>query len=172
MGTMTDGRKQASEHGLVPPEVGETTIRVVWPSVATSPAVAGLGRWMMRTIILAPLAWLMLAPFYFKKILPFLARRYTLTNSRLMIQKGWSRKPAGEIALAEIDDVRLQPGSYDGFYRTANLEIIAKGRVALTLPAVPNPESFRHAIVNAYKAWVPGKADTGHFVPASASKPA
>ena len=52
------------------------------------------------------------------------------------------------------------------------LEIISKGQVVLTLAGVPNAESFRHAIVNAYKAWIPGKADTGHFVPASASKPA
>jgi hypothetical protein len=171
MATMTDGQKQAVT-GLVPPQLDETTIRVVWPSVATSPAVAGMGRAMMRTIILAPLAWLMLAPFYFKKILPGLARRYTLTNRRLMIQRGWKRKSPQEIALSEIDDVRLNPDSYDGFYRTANLEIISKGQVVLTLLGVPNAESFRHAIVNAYKAWVPGKADTGHFVPASASKPA
>jgi hypothetical protein len=170
MVTMTDGRKQAT--GSVPLEVGETTIRVVWPSVATSPAVAGLGRWMMRTIILAPLAWLMLAPFYFKKILPFLARRYALTNSRLMVQKGWKRQPFQAIALEDIDEVHLKPDSYNSFYRTGTLEIICRGHLVLTLPGVPNPESFRHAIVNAYKAWVPGKADTGHFVPASASKPA
>jgi hypothetical protein len=171
MGTITDGRTQAVT-GLVPPQLAETTIRVTWPSVATSPAVAGLGRFLMRTIILAPLAWLMLAPFYFKKILPGLACRYTLTNRRLMIQKGWKRRPSGEIALADIDDVRLKPDSYDRFYRTATLEIISQGKVALSLPGVTSPESFRHAIINAYKAWVPGKAETGHFVPASASKPA
>jgi hypothetical protein len=124
----------------------------------------------MRTIILAPLAWLMLAPFYFKKILPGLACRYTLTNRRLMIQKGWKRLAAQEIALAEIDDVRLPPESYDRFYRTANLEIVSKGQVVMVLPGVPNPESFKHAIVDAYKAWVPGKAETGSFIPASASK--
>jgi hypothetical protein len=171
MGTITDGRRQAVT-GLVPPQLEETTIRVVWPSVATSPAIARLGRSMMRTIILAPLAWLMLAFFYFKKILPGLACRYALTNRRLMIQKGWKRTPSKEIALAAIDDVRLDPESYDAFYRTANLEIVSKGQVVMTLPGVPNAESFRHAIINAYKAWVPGKAETGNFVPASASKPA
>ena len=168
MGTM-DGQAIT---GLTPPQLGERTIRVVWPSVATSPAIAGLGRSMMRTIILAPLAWLLLAPFYFKKILPGLACRYTLTNRRLMIQKGWKQRPAGAIPLADIDDVRLKPDSYDPFYRSATLEILSKESVALTLPGVPNAESFRHAIVNAYKAWVPGKAETGNFVPASASKPA
>src|SRR5437762_63034 len=148
-GTMTDGRKQAVT-GLVPPQLDETTIRVVWPSVAATPAVAALGRWLMRSMVLAPFGWLLLAPFYFKKILPGLACRYTLTNRRLMIQKGWQRKAAHEIALADIDDVRLNPDGYDSFYRTANLEIISQGRVTLTLAGVPNAESFRHAIVNAY----------------------
>ena len=90
---MTDGRKQAVT-GLVPPQLDETTIRVVWPSVAATPAVAALGRWLMRSMVLAPFGWLLLAPFYFKKILPGLACRYTLTNRRLMIQKGWQRKTA------------------------------------------------------------------------------
>jgi hypothetical protein len=171
MGTMTNGQAQVVT-GLVPPELGEATIRVVWPSVASSAAVASLGRAMMRTIILAPVAWLMLAPFYFKKILPGLACRYTLTNRRLMIQRGWKRKPSQEVSLAQIDDVRLKSDSYDPFYRTADLEILSQGQVVMTLPAVPNAESFRHAIINAYKAWVPGKADTGKFIPASASKPA
>ena len=170
MGTMTNGQAQAVT-GLVPPELGEATIRVVWPSVAASASVASLGRSLMRTIILAPVAWLMLAPFYFKKILPGRACRYTLTNRRLMIQRGWKRKPTHEIALTQIDDVRLKPESYDPFYRSADLEIVSQGQVVMTLPAVPNAESFRHAIVNAYKAWVPGKAETGNFIPASASKP-
>jgi hypothetical protein len=39
--------------------------------------------------------------------------------------------------------------------------------VALKLAGVPEPEGFRHAVVNAVKAWVPGKA-TGPFIPASA----
>ena len=33
-------------------------------------------------------------------------------------------------------------------------------------------ESFRQAILNGVMAWVPGKASTGNFIPASASKPA
>ena len=171
MALMTDRRNQAVT-GLIPPQLDEARIRVVWPSVAAHPAIAGLGRTLTRTIVLAPLAWLLMALPYFMKILPGMACRYTLTNRRLMIQRGWKRKPSQEIALAQIDDVRLNPDSYDPFYRTADLEILSQGQVVMTLPAVPNAESFRHAIVNAYKAWVPGKAETGKFIPASASKPA
>jgi hypothetical protein len=169
---VTTDRRRQPVTGLVPPEMDEAVIRIVWPSVTTSPALAGLGRSLMRTIVLAPLAWLLLALPYFKKVLPGMARRYTLTNRRLMIQKGLRFVPAEEIPLSEIDDVQLREDSNSSFYRAATLEILSKGKTVMLLEGVPGPEAFRHAILDACRAWVPGKADTGHFVPASASKPA
>ena len=68
--------------------------------------------------------------------------------------------------------MQLKRDANSDFYRTANLEIISKDRVALVLRGVPGPEAFRHAILNACKAWVPGKAAMEGFVPASASKQA
>src|SRR5262249_18411155 len=109
------------------------------------------------TIVLAPLAWLLLAVPYFKKVLPITAKRYTLTNRRLMVRTGWKEKPSQEIALSEIDDVRVEEGSYSHFYRCGTLEIAANGRVAMGLRGVPEPESFRRAILNARIAWAPKK---------------
>jgi Bacterial PH domain len=166
---IVDSRKQAVT-GVVPPQLDEATIRVVWPSVAAFPGPARLGRWLMGTMILAPLGWLLLAPFYFLKVVPGLARRFVLTNRRLMFQKGFHFKPVQEVLLADIDDVRLQQDSTSTFYRTANLEIVSKGQVVMILLGVPNPESFRHAILNACKAWIPGKAAMDKFIPASAAK--
>ncbi|MCS6849946.1 MAG: PH domain-containing protein [Gemmataceae bacterium] len=156
MTMLTDVRKQAVT-GLTPPDLGEARIRVAWPSVARVPAVAALGRMLMCSWIGAPLAWLLLAPFYFRKILPGLAVRYTLTNRRLMIQRGIKPRPSQEVALADIDDVRVVTDGNSEFYRTGTLEIISKGNVVLRLPGVRDPESFRVAILNACKAWVPGK---------------
>jgi hypothetical protein len=153
--TMLDGRKLAVT-GVVPPQRAEAMIRETWPGVNDVPAVAGLAHALMRTIVLAPLAWLMLAPCYFKKILPFIAKRYTLTNRRVMIRRGLKPKPSREVALADIDDVRLEEGSFNAFYRTATLEIVSKGQVAMRLRAVKDPESFRRAVLNAKAAW--GKA--------------
>src|SRR5262249_9744925 len=171
MTTMTADRKQAVT-GVLPPQLGEAIIREVWPSVTgMQPGLAALGEKMQRTIVLAPLAWLMLAPLYFKKILPFLATRYTLTNRRLMVRRGLGSKrpPAQEVALADIDDVRVQRDDNSDFYRSATLKIVSKGQVVLTLPGCPEPESFRHAILNACKAWVPGKTVPGFtFIPANA----
>jgi hypothetical protein len=156
MANMTDARRQAVT-GVIPPQLGEAVIREAWPSVARFPAVAALGRRLMLTIFGAPLAWLLLAPFYFSKILPFVACRYTLTNRRLMIQKGLKPRPLHEVALADIEEVRVVSDGNSDFYRAANLEICSGGKITLTLAGVPGPEAFRHAILNAVKAWVPRK---------------
>jgi hypothetical protein len=166
---MTDRRNQAVT-GLTPPQLDEARIRLIWPSVAAYPAVASLGRALTRTIVLAPLAWLIMAPLYFMKVAPGLARRYTLTNRRLMIQKGWKLTPSHQIALADIEGVRIAPDANSSFFRAATLEIISKGQVVLRLPGVPGPEAVRHAILNATTAWVPGRAAAGEFIPASAGK--
>ncbi len=156
--------------GVVPPELGEAIVREVRPTVlASSTGVPKLARQLMRTIVLAPLGWLLLAPLFALKIMPFVCRRYTLTNRRLMVQKGLKPSPVEAVELREIDDVRVVEDTRDEFYHSASLEILSGGKVALTLPGVPEPEGFRWAIRNAVSAWVPGKA-AGPFVPASAAK--
>jgi hypothetical protein len=153
--------------GLVPPQTGEAKIRVAWPSVQAYPAVAHLGRRLMLTIVLAPLSWLLMAPFYFLKILPFLATRYTLTNRRLMIMRGLRPVPSQEVPLADIDEVKIVTDGNSPFFRAANLEIVSGGKVVMTLRGVPGPEAYRQAILNACLAWVPGKAAKWiSFVPA------
>jgi uncharacterized membrane protein YdbT with pleckstrin-like domain len=155
--------------GVVPPQIAEAKIRGTWPAVTdASPALANVGRALTRTVLLAPLAWLLLAPLYFKKVLPFFAKRYTLTNRRLVVQRGLRAKPRQEVTLADIDEVRLVEGSYNPFYRSATLEVVSGGRVVLALTGVPDPESFRQSILNATFAWVPGKSRALPMVPASA----
>jgi uncharacterized membrane protein YdbT with pleckstrin-like domain len=166
---MVDVRRQVIT-GLVPPELAEARIREAWPSVARMPAIAGLGRMLSRTLILAPLAWLLMSALYFGKLLPFVATRYTLTNRRLMIRKGLQGKPAQEVPLAEIDEVRIVTDANSDFFRAANLEIVSKGQVRMTLAGVPEADSFRLAVLNTCNAWVPGKTKSMPFIPASASK--
>ncbi len=164
------GLKQAVT-GLVPPQTAEAQIRTVWPAVTdASSGIARVGRALIKTKLLAPLAWLILAPLYFKKVLPFLAKRYTLTNRRLMIQRGLKPKPKQQVKLEDIDDVRLVESSYSPFYRAATLEVLSGGKVVLTLGGVPDPESFRQSVLNAVIAWVPAKAKGLKVILASAVK--
>ena len=156
--------------GVIPPSLAEARIREAYPSVASQPMLAGLGLMLTKTYVLAPLAWLLMSGFYFGKILPIMMRRYTLTNQRLMIRKGWSGKPAAEIPLADIDDVRVVTDANSDFFRAGTLEIVHGGQAAMTLPGVPEPDSYRIAILNARNAWVPGKSKLLPFIPASAVK--
>jgi hypothetical protein len=153
---MLNARKQAVA-GLVPPEVAEALIREEWPSVAVFSGPASLGRILICSIALAPLGWMLLLPVYFLKILPFIAKRYTLTNRRLMIRRGLKPVPSHEVALCDIDEVRVRKDANSAFYRAGSLEIISKGRSVLTIPGVPEPDSFRLSILNSAKAWAPGK---------------
>jgi hypothetical protein len=180
MGAMRNGQNQVIT-GVVPPETDEAMIRELWPSVAAHPAAAGLGKKisavaakLARTVVLlpvalviAPVAWLIMFPAYFGKILPFVAKRYTLTNRRLMIRRGLKPKPSREVALADIDEVRIHKDANSEFFMAGTLEVLSKGQVVLQLPGVPGPEAFRHSIIDACKAWVPGKAN-GPIIPASA----
>lgn len=162
--------RQQAVTGVVPPEIAEARVREVWPSVASAPAIAALGLKLTNTIILAPLGWLIMSLTYFAKLLPFTMRRYALTNRRLMIRSGWAAAPSKEIALDKIDDVKLIRDGNTEFFRAANLDIISGGQTVMTLPGVPDPEGFRHAILHTRNAWVPAKAKTQPFLPASSVK--
>ena len=63
MASTTDRRHQAVA-GLIPPQADEAVIRIVWPSVSAFTGPALLGQMLMRTYVLAPLGWLLLAPLY------------------------------------------------------------------------------------------------------------
>jgi Bacterial PH domain len=155
--------------GLTPPQQAEAMVREVWPSVVEAQSgLAALGQMLIKTVILAPLGALIMAPLYFKKIVPFLSTRYTLTNRRLMIQRGLKPRPVHEVALSDIDDVRIVQDSHVDFYKSATLEVLSKDRVVLTLKGVPESDSFRHTILNTVAAYVPGKSKAfGPFLPAS-----
>src|SRR4051794_1931900 len=86
--------------GVVPPELAEARIREAWPTVVgVLPGLGTLGQKLVRSIFLAPLGWAILAPAFALKFAPFICKRYTLTNRRLMIQHGLKPSPREEIRL-------------------------------------------------------------------------
>ena len=176
---MADMRSQAIM-GIIAPESAEARLTYRWPSVARFPAPAKLGNsiiqsarglvfavikmpFILAVILMIPatvvafliafVAYLMLAPLYFSKVLPVMMTKYVLTNRRLMITKGWSQKPVAEVPLDQIEAVRIVPDSEQPFYLAADLEIVSGGKVALTLPGVPEFRQFKVNIENAYLAW-------------------
>ena len=85
-----------------------------------------------------------------------LATRYRLTNRRLMTCKGMKPVPDKEVPLDRIKDVKLVTDANSEFFVAGTLEVIdANGQTVLSLPGVPEPESVRHAILQAAAAWGP-----------------
>jgi uncharacterized membrane protein YdbT with pleckstrin-like domain len=144
-----------------------TRIRLTWPTIARVPMVAGLGKMLTHTIILAPLAWLVMGLFYFSKVLPIVGIRYQLTDKKVMIQRGWKGGISQAIALGDIDDVNVDPATIDQFFRSADLAITSGGKTEMTLAAVPDAEAFRHAILAARNAFAPDKVKKLPFISAS-----
>lgn len=110
---MTDMRTQAIL-GVLPPDLGEAVLASRWPSVTAYGPMAQTGSniqarardLVMRTIklplpaailltipatglafLIALVGWMLLAPFYFVKIFPGLAMRYTLTSKRILVER-------------------------------------------------------------------------------------
>jgi hypothetical protein len=168
---MTQSRPMQAITGLMPPQLGETRVREEWRTVlGINAGLATLARRLQQTILLLPVGWLILLGLFVLKLAPFIGcTRYTLTNRRLMIRRGWKPAIVQEVALADIDDVRLDPDGVDPFYVAGTLAVISKGQAVMTLLGCPEPEGFRQAVMNAVTAWVPGR-EMGHFQPASAVK--
>lgn len=169
---MTDAVAPATPpvtQAATPPK--EALLRTAWPAVTRMPAVATLGRLLLKPVVTAPLAGLLLAPLYFGKAVPGIGRRYVLTTRRVMVQGGLLWRPVQEIALADIDEVVVRTDANSAFYGAAHLDLVSNGAVKLSLPGVSGAEAFRQAILNACMAWVPGRASQWvKFIPARPQK--
>jgi hypothetical protein len=150
--------------GVVPSELAEVTCKVVWPTIAATrvgrlvgrlAAVRlGLGEFFTLGKLLAvatiPLS---LAAFGWQ-LMPYVCRRYTLTNRRVIIRKGLTAVDGPWISLDDFDaiDVEVLPGqdwfhAGDLVFRHGELEV-------LRWAGVPRPESARQVCRAARSALV------------------
>jgi hypothetical protein len=164
--------------GVAPPELDEATATVVWPSIGAyglgrlvgrlSAIRAGYGFFTLGKVMALLTIPLSLAV-YIWKILPYVCRRYRLTNRRIVIQKGYSAKDAASIGLDQFDSIEVQrlPGqewlrcgetiflARRGAPEAAGMEhagLDPAAREVLRLSAVPRPEVFCQVCLEARTA--------------------
>ena len=135
----------------------------VWPSNASFGLGRMLGRMygirfpdiyffqLGRLIALAsiPLALVL----FFMRILPGIGTRYTITNRRIVVQRGLSLKEEKSVDLDRFDavDIVVQPGQawYDAgdlVFRLGNVE-------TFRLEGVSRPAAFRAACIKSHMAY-------------------
>jgi hypothetical protein len=149
--------------GVVPPEVAEVTSALVWPSIGAY----GLGRLVGRCCgvrvgygffrlgkLLALLTIPLSLAVYVWKILPFVCRRYRLTDRRIVIQKGYSSKDEKSVGLEEFDSIefRVLPGQ--AWLRCGEMLLRRDAQDVVRLSGVPRPEVFRQICLEAQTAFV------------------
>ena len=86
------------------------------------------------------------------RFLPFVARRYTLTNQRVVVQKGLSKVEEESIGLDEFDaiEVRVTPGQE--FFHAGDVVFKRGSEEVLSLSGVSRPEPFRQVCLKAQTA--------------------
>ncbi len=161
--------------GVAPPTSGEVTSMVVWPgltALSTPPLGrfgctlgrlysirAGIGNILTVGNILVLLSIPLALQMFIAGLLPGLARRYVLTNRRVIVERkqfSWSAKWVEEmsVSLENFDaiDVVVLPGQ--AWYPAGDL-IFRNGDVeTFRLFGVTRPETFRRTCLKAHVSFV------------------
>ncbi len=148
------------------PEVSEKKIMTVWPGIASMAP----GRWVGRLagnrtgygfFTLGKLLALATIPLslvvYLWRLMPGACRRYTLTNERLIIQRGLTATEGPSIGLDEFDsiEVAILPGQ--DWLHAGELVFQREGKEVFRLSGVSRPEAFRQVCLKAHNALVRGR---------------
>jgi hypothetical protein len=150
--------------GVMPSELVEVTCKVVWPTIGATRAGRLVGRlaavklgwgefftlgklWTLATIpiSLAVFGW---------QLMPFVCRRYTLTNRRIIIRKGLRTVDGPWISLDEFDSIRIEVLPGQEWLHAGDLIFQRGDSEVLRLSGVPRPETFRHVCLTARTALV------------------
>ena len=164
--------------GVVPDTEKETTIMIVWPSLAAT----GYGRWWGRRFennigitlfgipitvgrLMALVSIAFVLPVYFHMLIPRLplivfgapnpsCRRYRLTNRRVLVEQAFGGGEQQSVSLDRFDSIEIEERPGQAWYRAGDL-IFRNGQIeTFRLLGVPHPEGFRHACLEAHAGFV------------------
>lgn len=154
--------------GVNPVNLKETTAMTVWPSVAAmslGPVPLGLmlGRlYAIKTgvyiftvgnlmcLLTIPLALIL----YLKRIGPFVAMRYRVTNKRIVVERGLVGKEEKAIRLDQFDTIEVVIRSGQEWYDAGDLVFREGNLEKFLLEGVSRPIAFRHICQKAHQAYV------------------
>jgi hypothetical protein len=150
--------------GFAPPELDEVDAMTIWPTIGAHPlgrlvgrlcaSRIGLGKFFtlgkVWTVATIPLS---LAVFFWQ-LMPYICRRYTLTNRRIIIRRGLQPLDEKWIDLDGFDsiEVKILPGQE--WLHAGELSFKRGESEVLHLSGVSRPEVFRQVCLDAQKAFL------------------
>lgn len=161
--------------GVAPVDKAETTVMTVWPSVSGMrllgiPVGKMLGRLLnvkagfyiftvgnVAALLSIPLALVL----YFKRVGPFVATRFRVTNKRIVVERGLTAKEEKAIEFDRFDNIQVEIDPGDEWYKAGDL-VFRQGEVErFRLEGVSRPESFRQVCWKSHQAYVGIQAALG-----------
>ncbi|MHB8969646.1 MAG: PH domain-containing protein [Pirellulaceae bacterium] len=143
--------------GVAPAELVEANVMTVWPSIAAYPSGQLLGRlfslhWPDIYIfrvgnLLALLAIPYAVLLYFRRIAPTVGMRYTISNRRVVVQRGLRSAEERSIALNAFDEVQVDVRPGQAWYPAGDLVLRQSGKEVFRLSGVSHPEGLRQVIL-------------------------
>ncbi|MEN6451084.1 MAG: PH domain-containing protein [Thermoguttaceae bacterium] len=150
--------------GVTPADLAEVTCKVVWPTIGATRAGRLVGRLAavrigigefftlgkLLAVAMIPLALVV----FCWQLMPYVCRRYALTNRRVIIRKGLLPMDERWIEHDEFDsiDVEVLPGQ--AWLYAGDLVFRHGGNEVLRLAGVSRPEVFRHVCMTVRNAMV------------------
>jgi hypothetical protein len=139
--------------GVVAPDLAEVTCKVVWPTIGATrlgrvvgqagAVRVGFGEFFTLGKLLA-LAMIPLALVVFAwQLMPYVCRRYVLSNRRIIIRRGLMPIDEQWLELDEFEtvDVEVLPGQE--WLHTGDVVFRRSGKEVLRLSGVPRPVMFQ-----------------------------
>ena len=134
----------------------ETLSMVVWPSMAAYPLgrqvgqLCGISIGAGKFFTVGKLMALVTIPvslvLFFWRLAPVVARRYVLTDRRVVVLRGLGGEcEAGSVGLDGFDRIDVQVLSGQAFFRAGDLIFLDGSKEVLRLAGVQHPEGFRQA---------------------------
>ena len=109
------------------------------------------GIFSLGTLLAAATIPLSLAVFAWQ-LMPFVCRRYALTNRRIIVRKGLRPVDERWIGLDEFDSIEVESLPGQKWLRAGELVFKRAGAEAIRLSGVSRPEVFRRVCLTAQKA--------------------
>ena len=149
--------------GSASPHSRELTSSIVWPSIGATRYGRLIGQWASDRRGIGPftlgkvwaLASVPLALGVFAwQLLPFVTRRYRITDRRILIEKGLSAVEESSLGLDQFDaiDLAVLPGQ--DWLHAGEVIFLRGGKEVFRLSGVSRPEAFRQICLKAQNALV------------------
>lgn len=131
----------------------ETTVAVAWPTIGANPAGRLVGRWSavetgfggvftvgnLLALATIPLSLVV----FFWQLMPYVCRRYLLTDRRVVILEGLSATEGPAAALDAFDAIEIDTLPGQEWLRSGDLVFKLEGREVFRLAGVSRPETLR-----------------------------